>query len=152
MNANAHFIKNEICRSSSVGRAQPCQGWGREFESRFLLLSARMVESVDTQDLKSCGFTAVRVQVPLRVPKPLEYSDIQGVLFFGGTHGESIRIESSTLLLLKSSFSAMHQMAKPFQWGCKTLWSSVYVMPHTRWGQRLFSRLVVGIIRFDSFG
>ena len=25
------------CRSSSVGRAQPCQGWGREFEPRLLL-------------------------------------------------------------------------------------------------------------------
>ena len=24
-------------RSSSVGRAQPCQGWGREFEPRLLL-------------------------------------------------------------------------------------------------------------------
>ena len=24
--------------NSSVGRAQPCQGWGREFESRFPLL------------------------------------------------------------------------------------------------------------------
>ncbi len=23
--------------NSSVGRAQPCQGWGREFESRFSL-------------------------------------------------------------------------------------------------------------------
>ena len=23
--------------NSSVGRAQPCQGWGREFESRFPL-------------------------------------------------------------------------------------------------------------------
>ena len=31
---------------------------------------ARMVESVDTKDLKSFGYnTAVRVQVPLRVPK-----------------------------------------------------------------------------------
>ena len=26
-----------ICGNSSVGRAQPCQGWGREFESRFPL-------------------------------------------------------------------------------------------------------------------
>ncbi len=31
-----------LCRrksggNSSVGRAQPCQGWGREFESRFPL-------------------------------------------------------------------------------------------------------------------
>ena len=27
----------KTCRSSSVGRAQPCQGWGREFEPRLLL-------------------------------------------------------------------------------------------------------------------
>ncbi len=26
-----------MCENSSVGRAQPCQGWGREFESRFSL-------------------------------------------------------------------------------------------------------------------
>ena len=25
------------CGNSSAGRAQPCQGWGREFESRFPL-------------------------------------------------------------------------------------------------------------------
>ena len=30
-------IWNEKCGNSSVGRAQPCQGWGREFESRFPL-------------------------------------------------------------------------------------------------------------------
>ena len=42
------------CENSSVGRAQPCQGWGRGFESRFSL-GARMVKLVDTQDLKSCG-------------------------------------------------------------------------------------------------
>ena len=28
-----------ICGNSSVGRAQPCQGWGREFESRFPLIN-----------------------------------------------------------------------------------------------------------------
>ena len=35
----SHFLheKNEYCGNSSVGRAQPCQGWGREFESRFPL-------------------------------------------------------------------------------------------------------------------
>ena len=31
----AKFMK--YCGNSSVGRAQPCQGWGREFESRFPL-------------------------------------------------------------------------------------------------------------------
>ena len=30
---------NDCCGNSSVGRAQPCQGWGREFESRFPLYS-----------------------------------------------------------------------------------------------------------------
>ena len=29
--------KEEICGNSSVGRAQPCQGWGRGSESRFPL-------------------------------------------------------------------------------------------------------------------
>src|SRR5690606_14669074 len=28
---------SRTCGNSSVGRAQPCQGWGREFESRFPL-------------------------------------------------------------------------------------------------------------------
>ena len=31
----AKFAK--LCGNSSVGRAQPCQGWGRGFESRFPL-------------------------------------------------------------------------------------------------------------------
>ncbi len=43
------------CGSSSVGRARPCQGRGREFESRLPLIVAQVVELVDTQDLKSCG-------------------------------------------------------------------------------------------------
>ena len=37
-----------FCGNSSVGRAQPCQGWGREFESRFPLqgpLKERATES-----------------------------------------------------------------------------------------------------------
>ena len=32
--------KTHIRGSSSVGRAQPCQGWGREFESHFPLYMA----------------------------------------------------------------------------------------------------------------
>ena len=30
------FIRT-VCENSSAGRAQPCQGWGRGFESRFSL-------------------------------------------------------------------------------------------------------------------
>ena len=46
------------CGCSSSGRAPPCQGGGSEFEPRFplsLVEDARMVESVDTRDLKSLG-------------------------------------------------------------------------------------------------
>ena len=31
------YFCNTLSESSSVGRAQPCQGWGREFESRLSL-------------------------------------------------------------------------------------------------------------------
>jgi hypothetical protein len=76
-----------FCGNSSVGRAQPCQGWGRGFESRFPLsasrwsaigsvLSApdgisgtRMAKLVDARDLKSLGRKAVQVQVLPRAPK-----------------------------------------------------------------------------------
>ena len=34
------------CGNSSVGRAQPCQGWGREFESRFPLRIKRYFRRV----------------------------------------------------------------------------------------------------------
>ena len=40
--------KIEISESSSVGRAQPCQGWGREFESRLPLNTCRSGGMVDT--------------------------------------------------------------------------------------------------------
>ena len=30
-------FSRKYCGNSSVGRAQPCQGWGRGFESRFPL-------------------------------------------------------------------------------------------------------------------
>src|SRR5574344_1284165 len=49
------------CENSSVGRAQPCQGWGRGFESRFSLTKVARRPGggmVDTKDLKSfdhCG-------------------------------------------------------------------------------------------------
>gem|GEM_PF-6042998 len=70
-----------LCESSSVGRAQPCQGWGRGFESRLSLVGVKYRKvvlfqeqpfftlkrcpgggMVDTLDLKSngqkrsCGF------------------------------------------------------------------------------------------------
>ena len=41
-------IKNKNCGNSSVGRARPCQGRGREFESRFpLFFFAQLAELVD---------------------------------------------------------------------------------------------------------
>ena len=37
-NKTLFFNQLHSCGNSSVGRVQPCQGWGREFESRFPLL------------------------------------------------------------------------------------------------------------------
>ncbi|GEM_PF-6992670 len=34
----ALYLQSFKSENSSVGRAQPCQGWGREFESRFSLI------------------------------------------------------------------------------------------------------------------
>ena len=44
------FIQND-CGNSSVGRAQPCQGWGRGSESRFPLniLNNPMTERFNAQ-------------------------------------------------------------------------------------------------------
>ncbi len=42
------------CGNSSVGRAQPCQGWGREFESRFPLMFAQVAELVDAHVSGAC--------------------------------------------------------------------------------------------------
>ena len=64
----------QISGNSSVGRARPCQGRGREFEPRFPLhfqiksRRARVAESVDARDLKSLAFRGVPVQVWPRAP------------------------------------------------------------------------------------
>ena len=39
-NVTTFAIAKQKRGSSSVGRAQPCQGWGREFEPRFPLQKA----------------------------------------------------------------------------------------------------------------
>ena len=59
---NLPYICNRKRENSSVGRARPCQGRGRGFESRFSLfffefsqtMVAQMAELVDAPDLKSC--------------------------------------------------------------------------------------------------
>ena len=53
--------RNHVCGNSSVGRAQPCQGWGRESESRFPLQvlkdcqEAQVAELVDAHVSGACA-------------------------------------------------------------------------------------------------
>ena len=57
-----NLAKVRVASSSLVSRSNPdLKGSG------FFFLPARVVESVDTPDLKSCACTGVRVQVPPRV-------------------------------------------------------------------------------------
>ena len=47
------------CGSSSVGRARPCQGRGREFESRFPLKSLKMIRvMIETVPKRTVALTA----------------------------------------------------------------------------------------------
>ena len=55
--------RNLQCGNSSVGRAQPCQGWGREFESRFPLQN-------NERQLLSCLFCFVFSVMMARTSDP----------------------------------------------------------------------------------
>ena len=47
--------------NSSVGRAQPCQGWGREFEPRFPLT---FFENLTIQKLRNFRCQRVQQKIP----------------------------------------------------------------------------------------
>ena len=57
------YICNRKSENSSVGRAQPCQGWGRGFESRFSLFFNVL--------LKGCPGGGIGRHVGLKIQWPL---------------------------------------------------------------------------------
>ncbi len=59
-----HSNLSILSGNSSVGRAQPCQGWGREFESRFplqALLFSTFLFSVSVDMLAYPEFSSARL-------------------------------------------------------------------------------------------
>ena len=48
------------CGNSSVGRAQPCQGWGRGFESRFPLCRGNDHDASQKQGSEMCAVVLMR--------------------------------------------------------------------------------------------
>ena len=63
-----NLAKVGVASSNLVSRSKENLGVSTSLNDRdFFLKSARMVELVDTPDLKSCACMGVRVQVPLRV-------------------------------------------------------------------------------------
>ena len=85
-------LQREIKGRNKFAPATRPRGKGRHCAA-FGYVHARMVESVDTRDLKSLGREAVRVQVPLRVPSNIKQipgfviSDESGNLTFWSTFG-----------------------------------------------------------------
>jgi hypothetical protein len=80
-------FSDKICESSSVGRAQPCQGWGREFESRLSLyvLKSRLLE-IDIKYLggeigRHAGLKILLAAMSVRVQVPPEVLFIQYKIF-----------------------------------------------------------------------
>ena len=86
---------HRICENSSVGRARPCQGRGRGFESRFSLnflkqrakrasfvffikmFPAQMVELVDTLVSGTSGRKPVQVRVLFWVQRYFKFQDFK---------------------------------------------------------------------------
>ena len=49
--------------NSSVGRAQPCQGWGREFESRFPLRKSSSYRNVTAYFFVKSGYRGAKIEI-----------------------------------------------------------------------------------------
>ena len=87
--------------NSSVGRAQPCQGWGREFESRFSLnrqgtserksfcFSGHFIGPSQSRTRSAMRWAAPRCPVTQRLaarPLDVRFRSIQGSQGFGHLH------------------------------------------------------------------
>ena len=74
--AKGHFRKTTepVCGNSSVGRARPCQGRGREFESRFPLQIFQTPQKTKTYLVFKCdplmGPRPSVGQIPISFPAP----------------------------------------------------------------------------------
>ena len=84
----APVLSDAIRGNSSVGRAQPCQGWGREFESRFPLNGCsnggigRHEGLKIPWPLRLCGFKS-RFEYESIVVIPCKLIAYEGFLFIG---------------------------------------------------------------------
>ena len=73
-------VEGTITREWLSGRASPCQGERREFESRLPLQYAGVVELADALDSKSSGGDIVWVRLP--PPAPERTADFKNRQFF----------------------------------------------------------------------
>ena len=69
------YCDHHFMRKWLSGRASPCQGEGREFESRLSLHYAEVAKLADAQDLKSCDPYTI-VPVRLRSSAPLRLKQL----------------------------------------------------------------------------
>ena len=86
----------KTCRSSSVGRSQPCQGWGREFEPR-LLLQDKQGHLRMTLNFENTVASAIS---PDGVQSYVSRPCAQGGFFYGSTENrfnEKIRVKCKSM-------------------------------------------------------
>ena len=116
----ASFADGETyCGNSSVGRAQPCQGWGREFESRFPLRASLKGEAKSSKKpyvSMICKVFSFFSDVFESIKKQVARTEI--VTCFARTENRS-RITHNALscIVLRRNISMLHtfNLFKPMQ-------------------------------------
>ena len=96
------------CGNSSVGRAQPCQGWGREFESRFPL------NKKSQRNLRLFIFVHFVVKTAPHAPVA-RFCSTNGAKTKSGLGRENVqKIPKKSGLCARSAYSCKSQCKKSF--------------------------------------
>ncbi len=112
----ARICNSPVSGNSSVGRAQPCQGWGREFESRFPLQIA--IETSVTSEVSAGVFVWLRMESSVSITPNMAgwqsgYAAACKAVYLGSTPGPA-----SIILPVYSRIRRDFRNGYPYNSGC----------------------------------